>query len=214
MIEKGINVTVSCPKCKKSKDVLIPNFLFENKDSKFIKVNIDSGICCEHQFLIFIKKSGQIIGTESVDSVATLSDKNLKFQNLSLSNIIEKYGRETTLLMLHSVIIERPIILISKESNIKQTRILAKSLNIFFNKTLPQNVKSPFLFSSLTVKEQKLTNSDSDLVITPEGEVENIPWDSISLLFEEEMIDKALNMLDSSLQIEIMDQILEVFVEK
>ncbi|MHA1646917.1 MAG: hypothetical protein ACTSVL_05025, partial [Promethearchaeota archaeon] len=47
-----------------------------------------------------------------------------------------------------------------------------------------------------------------------EGEVENIPWDSISLLFEEEMIDKALNMLDSSLQIEIMDQILEVFVEK
>ncbi|MHA1646525.1 MAG: hypothetical protein ACTSVL_03035, partial [Promethearchaeota archaeon] len=120
MIEKGINVTVSCPQCKKSKDVLIPNFLFENKDNTFIKVNIDPGICCEHQFLIFVKKSGEIIGTESVDSIATLSDKNLKFQNLTLSNIIEKYGREITLLMLHSVIIERPIILISKESNIKQ----------------------------------------------------------------------------------------------
>ncbi|WP_457557461.1 hypothetical protein [Candidatus Harpocratesius sp.] len=206
-MSEEIWLNLECPTCHTPKKVKLPRFIFEKNSNSLKKVQIDSGVCCEHSFVAFISPSLKIVGYEIIDMIADITKKiNRKTQKLTLSQILEKYGEEITLLLFHAVIIETPIIILAhQDSSINQ----AMFLNHFFNQILPSEIKNPFLFSEMQDETQLIGKTDQALVITTENKVKNISWESIPFNFEKELIEKALDILDPEMQIEVMRDALE-----
>ncbi len=67
-------IQVQCPLCQKDQNIKVPNYIFDNKKVGNIKIQIYKGICCEHQFIAFLNKKGEIKGYETIDMNIDLSE--------------------------------------------------------------------------------------------------------------------------------------------
>lgn len=204
-----VPVEVTCPICSTSKKINIPIFLFEKKKTGTIKINVDTNICCAHQFIIFISKSYKVMGYESYDSVIEIGSKKVDKSSITFREILKTFDNTVLLLMFHAVIIECPIVIISSLGGKGQ----AKALNQFFNQILPNKHKSPFLFSSLAIDEHS-SLEEKALVINQNGKIEKISWEKIPFNFERNLIQGATKILDETGQILIMKETInELFMK-
>lgn len=211
-MSEQLSVNIECPnpECKTQKTVKVPSYLFENKKVGLIKIQIHKGVCCDHQFVVFLDKKGGVKGYENIDIQIDLSS----FANRSvgtqvfLKDLLNQYKQIATASMIHAIIIGTPIkILVRNEDN-------SKGINILLNSFLPDDKKQPFLIHSIPEKDFKKAKIEDDLVINPEGYIAQTPWQDIAMNFESSCIQKALDILDDESQAIIIQGEIETLFAK
>lgn len=205
--EQTLEITVECPnsQCKKKKGITVPEYLFSNKKTGTLKVQIHAGICCEHEFIAFVSKKGKVVGYEAIDMSIDLSsiEKSEVQGKVFLRDLLKKYGDYALSSCIHSILLNIPIIFLRK----KTEKSLTSEISHLFNSFLPDRYNQNLIHVSTIwdVDYRKATITDS-LVISPEGLIANAPWANISLDFETQLLSDALSILDDGSQYLVIQQ--------
>jgi hypothetical protein len=211
-VSEQISVNIECPnpECKTQKTVKVPSYLFDNKKVGLIKIQIHKGVCCDHQFVVFLDKKGAVRGYENIDiqiDLTAFANRSVGAQ-IFLKDILNQYKQFAVANMLHALIIGSPIkVLVRNEDN-------SKGMNTLFNSYLPDNKKQPFIIQSIPEKDFKKAKIEDDLVINPEGYIAAMPWQDIAMNYESGLIQKALDILDDESQAIIIQGELETLFAK
>lgn len=202
-------INIQCPTCRTEKSIEVPEDLFLGKKMGLIKVHIEKDICCEHQFIAFFSKSGKNCGYEKLDVAFEL--KIEQHEDLTLRDLLKRYGDYIMSLMLHSTILNIPVVVLHD----KYDRFNhAPGLNMFVNEFLPVKYQSPMLFTSEYDLEFHKHPREDALVISAQNDVENTPWPNIPLDFEKDLIKKALDILDDKMQAILVQEELQKMFDK
>jgi len=210
--EKSVEIKCPVPECNTTKTIKIPEYLFEKKQVGLIKIQIHEGICCQHKFIIFLDRKGGIKGYEQIDMQINLVDLANRTigQQVFLKDLLKMYGEYSVGSIIHSVIMKYPIILLRHTDEKNRAPEINKLLNDF----LPDNFKNPSATLSVEDKEYKKAKIEDSLVINPEGMLAQTPWNDIPLTFEQNVMRKALDILDDESQSVIIQQDLETLMKK
>ncbi|MHA1612589.1 MAG: hypothetical protein ACTSYU_11095 [Promethearchaeota archaeon] len=206
--EEKITIRVECPTCQSSKNIAVPKYLFTNKKMGTLKVQIHTGICCEHGFIAFVAKNGKIRGYESIDMAINISkiEESAIQGKLFMRDLLKKYGDYALTSCLHSVLLNIPICFLRKKTERSKTAEISK----LFNEILPEGHKSTLVqVSTIWDVDYRKAKIEDALIISPEGLIANAPWNEISLIYEKEILYKALEILDDSSQTLIVQQELQ-----
>jgi len=198
-------IQVQCPVCQKEQMIKVPNYIFDNKKVGNIKIQIYKGICCEHQFILFLNKKAEIRGYETIDMNIDLSEveESKSKDKIYLRDILKTYGDFAVSCIIHSLLLNIPIIILRT----KYEGSRASQLTSLFNKFIPKSNNEKMLLVSniLELDYQKAKISDV-LVINPTGIVINTPWKDIQLKFENNIVSEALKIIDDSTQTYIIQE--------
>ena len=200
---------IKCPTCDTEKEINVPDELFGGTKMGLIKVNVEKGICCDHQFIAFFSKSGSNAGYESLDVTFDISTIKTESKDIFLRDLLRDYGDYNLTLMLHAMILNVPVVILHTKYEHKNKAVL---LNIWSSNFLPKEYFVPMLFTSeYDLEYHKHPRTDA-LVIAADLMVENTPWPDIAVTYEKELIKNALSILDDSLQAVIsQEELLKLF---
>lgn len=200
-----IEVSCTCPICKKEAILKIPEDAISKSKGRLFAVHVDEGICCEHQFLTFINtKTLKVIGYQKID-VETSAPTSEPGQSIdSISSIIEDYGLDTVQKILHAMLLKIPILVMHDRS---ETTNRANLLNNFFFPMLPKASYKNYLPFFRTYDSTGFENMG--LLINLEKKLEDTGWAEVSLVFEDYLINKALEFMDAESQQLIIQSELE-----
>ncbi|MHA1519260.1 MAG: hypothetical protein ACTSRK_03670 [Promethearchaeota archaeon] len=203
-------VHIICPMCTKEKDISIPQELFETKKMGLIKIQIEEGICCEHQFIAFFSKSGITTGYEKLDLAINLEKASAAVEKIYFRDLLKLYGDYAVQNVLHSVIIDMPITLLHTKYENKN---LAPIYTRFFAQFFPKKYQNPMVFTWYYDLEYKKKPTYDTFVITTEGYIKNQPWDYIEMMFEKNIIKKAMDIIDDESQNLVIQQEIQKLFE-
>ena len=206
-------IQIQCPVCQNQKKIKVPKYIFDNKKVGIIKIQIYKGICCEHQFILFLNKKGEIKGYENIDMKIDLSEvKESKSKDtIHLRDLLKTYGDYAVSCIIHSLLLNIPIIILRT----KYEGSHASQFTSLFNEILPEssNKKMVLVSNILELDYQKAKIEDA-LVINPTGIVINTPWKDMQLDFENNIVNEALKIIDDSTQTYIiLDAVSKLFKE-
>ncbi|MHA1674526.1 MAG: hypothetical protein ACTSYI_12980 [Promethearchaeota archaeon] len=194
-ISKHVNIV--CPSCNLDKDINVPQELFETKKLGLIKVQVEKGICCDHQFIAFFTQNGSNAGYEKLDFAINLEKTAATVEKVHFRDLLKLYGDYAVQNVLHSVIIDMPITLLHTKYEPKN---LAPLYNRFFAQFFPQKYQNPMLFTWYYDLEYKKKPTYDTFVITTEGYIKNTPWRYVEMAFEKNLIKKAMDIIDDDSQ--------------
>ncbi|MHA1775828.1 MAG: hypothetical protein ACTSWC_03580 [Promethearchaeota archaeon] len=203
--QESIEVMVECPNCKKTKLITVPKYLFSNKKMGTLKVQVHSGICCEHEFIAFVSNNGKVRGYESIDMALDLSkvEKAAVEGKIFLRDLIATYGDYAISSCLHAILCNFPIIFLRSSLEKSKTALISHLLNEF----LPDVYKQTLVQVSTIIESEYQESHIGDcLVISPGGVVAHSPWQDIPLKLEKELLTDALGILDDESQTVVMQQ--------
>jgi hypothetical protein len=207
-VSEQIPVAIQCPnpECKTNKTIQVPSYLFENKKVGLVKIQIHKGVCCDHQFVVFLDKKGGVKGYENIDFQLDLS----QFANRTigtqffLKDLLNQYQQTAVMNILHALIMKYPIsALVGEKDN-------TKAMNSLLISFLPDEWKKPFVVNGISERDFKKAKIEDDLVVNPEGYLAQVPWQDIPLIYENSLVQKALDILDDESQGIIIQQELEM----
>ncbi|MHA1611423.1 MAG: hypothetical protein ACTSYU_05160 [Promethearchaeota archaeon] len=203
--EEKISIIVECPTCQKTKEIGVPKYLFTNKKMGTLKVQIHTGICCEHNFIAFVAKNGKIRGYESIDMAINISkiEESSIQGKLFMRDILKKYGDYALTTCLHSVLLNVPICFLRKKTEKSKTAEISN----LFNEVIPEGFNQNLMqISTIWDIDYRKAKIEGALVISPEGLIANAPWSETPLTFEKEILNRALEILDDSSQTLVVQQ--------
>ena len=204
-------VQIECPTCHFKKDISVPQELFDRKKIGLVKVQIDEGICCDHQFIAFFTKSGANAGYEKLDIALNLETTTIPEEQVYFRDLLKLYGDYAVQNLLHSVIINMPITLLHTKYEPKN---IAPLYTRFFAQFLPKKYQNPMLFTWYYDLEYKKKPTYNTFVITTEGYLENTPWRYMELAFEKNLIKKAMDIMDDESQNLLIQQEFQNLIDK
>ena len=194
------NFEVTCPNCSVVGSINVPTYLFKNKKAGNLKIQVNVGMVCEHEFVVFIARSGKVMGYEAIDVALNLAD----FQNTTeaghifLPDILKIFGKYGVSNQFHAILLNTPIKVIRCEDDFNY----AKPLTTLFNEFLPITYKDQMIIvSNILEKDYKKANIQDVFVFNTTGVVANAPWEEIDLSIENDLIGEALKFLDPKMQI-------------
>jgi hypothetical protein len=212
LMTETIQVPVECPleECRTKKDIQIPAYLFDNKRVGLIKVQVHHGVCCEHQFVVFLDKKGIVKGYEKIDVEIDLSQIQGRTlgPKVFLKDLLQQYKDVAAANMLHAIITNYPVIILTRGIDV------SKAMNKLFNDFLPEKYQIPFIVTSIPEIDFKKAQIENALVINPDGLIANIPWTDIAMTFEASLIKQALEILDDESQAVIIQTEIETLIKK
>jgi len=203
------DIQVQCPTCKKEKMIKVPNYIFDNKKVGNIKIQIYKGICCEHQFILFLNKKAEIRGYETIDMNIDLSEveESRSKDKIYLRDLLKTYGNYAVSCVIHSILLNIPIIILRT----KYEGSRASEFTSLFNKFLPNTPnKKMMIVSNILEMEYQKAKIEDVLVINPTGIIINTPWKDIQLNFENNIVNEALKIIDDSTQTYIIQEAVAV----
>ena len=207
------DIQVQCPTCQKEKMIKVPNYIFDNKKVGNIKIQIYKGICCEHQFILFLNKKGEIRGYETIDMNIDLSvvEASRSKDKIYIRDMLKTYGDYAVSCVIHSLLLNIPIIILRT----KYEGSRASEFTSLFNKLLPDSPnKKILLISNILEMEYQKAKIEDALVINPTGIVINTPWKDMQLDFETNVVHKSLEIIDNTTQTFIIqDAVSNLFKE-
>ncbi len=136
------NVEIKCPTqdCGAVKTIQIPDYLFEKKQVGLLKIQIHQGVCCDHQFIIFLDRKGEVKGYEHIDVQIDLSELSGQTvgQKLYIRDLLKMYSDFAVSNMLHAITLNYPILILRAAGEKNR----ANNINKLFNDYLPENYKN------------------------------------------------------------------------
>ena len=194
------NFEVTCPQCDVAGTINVPTYLFKNKKAGNLKIQVNVGMVCEHEFVVFIARSGKVMGYETIDVALNLAD----FQNTTeaghifLPDILKIFGKYGVSNQFHAVLLNTPIKVLRCDDDFNY----AKPLTTLFNEFLPVTYKDQMIIvSNILEKDYKKAKIDDTFLFNTTGVVANAPWEEIELKLEEDLIVEALKFLDPKMLI-------------
>lgn len=196
-----------CPICGLSKSLNVPEVIFAQKKFGTIKIQVPTGaVCPEHQFIVFVDSKGIIRGYEKIDIQMAMPAAETELEKagvLTLRKLIQLFGLYGIFSMIHSKVFNYPVYII-KDENFKYSEDV---LHAIAEMLLPERYKGDkivhFLeetnYGKIKLKEKKALLMDTDQHIL------QTPWDE-KLKFEENMLKKALEIIDEEEQLVLMQQ--------
>ncbi|MFX1499309.1 MAG: hypothetical protein ACFFBH_17465 [Promethearchaeota archaeon] len=198
-------IQVTCPICSAVKNVEIPEKLFIQKRFNIIKIQIPrGGVCRKHNFIVFVDDKGIIRGYDQIDLLmkSTIQEEQVT-KRFSLHHFIDMFGFYGMLCLVHAKIFNYPAYIIKD----KNSEDFSNSINRIGENLLPETYRGDFNihfleetdYNKIKLREQNAFLMDS------EHRILHIPWQE-KLTFEEEIIKKAIDILDENEQITLIQQ--------
>ena len=196
-----------CPICGLSKSLNVPEVIFDQKKFGTIKIQVPIGaVCPEHQFIVFVDSEGIIRGYEKIDIQMAMPAAETELEKtgiLTLRKLIQLFGLYGIFSMIHSKIFNYPVYIIIDE-NFKYSEDVLHAIS---ETLLPERYKGDkivhFLeetnYGKIKLKEKNALLMDSHQNIL------QTPWEE-KLKFEENLLKKALEILDEEEQLILMQQ--------
>ena len=215
MTESTTVLEVVCPTCGGMKNLNIPSAIFSHKKFGTVKIQVPQlAVCQEHQFLIFVDTKGTIRGYEKIDiQMVTITSKDEKDVpgSINLRKLIQIFGIYGVFSLIHAKIFNYTIYII-KDEDFGYNEDVFNSIG---DAILPDSFKDRKTIYFLNENEidsvkQKKRNA---LVIDTNKYIYQTPW-TTKLKFEEEIIKRALNIINEKEQLELMQQDIAKFIDE
>jgi len=198
---------VTCPICGVTKAIRIPESIFSQKKFGTIKIQVPQmAVCPDHQFIVFVDTKGIVRGYEKIDlqmELPTEETEKEKAGIITLRKLIQKYGLYGVFSLIHAKIFKFPTYLMINDQTEDKTNIM----NLIGNRLLPEQYREgagvEFVLES-DYDKLKLKNKQA-LVIDSHQNILRTPWDE-KLKFEEDLIKKAVEIIDEEEQLLLMQQ--------
>jgi len=173
-------------------------------------------VCDKHPFILFLDNNAIVKGYEKIDFQFDMPIEEEEVEiteeiitKFSINDILKKWGTYILYNLLHGYIFNYPIYILIR----KEIPDLTDSINELFPKFIPTQLNKTGNISSIEFKTYdaiELTE-DKSLLIDPSGIVIQSPWRS-KLKFEEEIVKKALDIIDVQGQNIIIKKEIEKFL--
>ncbi len=210
-------INVKCPVCFSEKIIKLPKTLFQQKKFGNIKVQVSKGLVCDkHPFILFIDNNAVVKGYEKIDFQfdIPIEEEEIELteeiiEKFSLNDILKRWGTYILYNLLHGYIFNYPIYILLR----KEIPDLTDSINELIPKFKPTQLNKTGTISSIEFKTYDAIElaEDKSLLIDPSGIVIQSPWSS-KLKFEEEIVKKALDIIDVQGQNIIIKKEIEKFL--
>ncbi len=213
-------VELTCPTCQTFKKIRIPETIFDQKKFGTIKIQVPPGaVCPDHQFIAFVDTKGIVRGYERIDllmgvSLEEAGDNQSKEElihgDITLKVLINNYGFYGLFSLIHAKIFNYPSYIIKKEESIEDQ----KRIDSFLNNLLPDQYKTMALsihFLDETDLNKIKIKEKNAFLIDSEKNILQTPWVE-KLKFEEELLKKALDIIDNKEQLIIIRQDIAKFI--
>ena len=208
-------IRVTCPICQTEKELNIPEAVFSQKKFGTIKIQVpQNAVCPDHQFIVFVDTKGNIRGYEKIDLQMAIPTEETELEKkgvLTLRKLLQMYGSYGLFSLIHAKIFNYPVyIMINNESE-----DISDVLNTIGDSILPDqykgNVGVDFILES-NYDKVKLKEKNA-LVLDSHKNILNTPWDE-KLKFEEDIIKKAIEIIDEEEQLLLMQQGIAKFINE
>ncbi|MFX1522823.1 MAG: hypothetical protein ACFFCC_04880 [Promethearchaeota archaeon] len=198
---------ITCPTCGEMKNINVPESIFSQKKFGTIKIQVPvNAVCSEHQFIVFVDTKGIVRGYEKIDiQISSLAREfeEEKERRLNLRNLINVFGIYGIFSLIHAKLFNYPIYIIANE----KFEYDEKTLNLVGDILLPKSYggsKTITLLESSDLRNVKINDKDG-LIMDSRQHIFQTPWNT-KLKFEEEIIERALGILDEQEQIKLLRQ--------
>ncbi len=206
---------VKCPTCGIVKNINIPEAIFSQKKFGTIKIQVPiNAVCPKHQFIVFVDTKGIIRGYEKIDlHMVTISPEAEREAEgrINLRNLIQTFGTYGIFSLIHAKIFNYPAYIIKDDSFEYSEEIL----NRVGDGILPENFrgsKTIYLLDEPDISKIKVKDKDS-LIIDTHQHIFQTPWKE-KLKFEEQILKRALEILDEQEQQKLLQQDISRFISE
>lgn len=215
MTESSKCLEVVCPSCGGMKNLNIPSAILSHKKFGTVKIQVPfNAVCPEHQFLIFVDMKGTIRGYEKIDiQMITITSKVEKEVTgpLNLRKLIQIFGIYGVFSLIHAKIFNYTIYILKDEDFEYNEEIF----NSIADAILPvsfRGSKTVYLLEENEIDNIKQKKRNA-LVIDTKQYIYQTPW-GIKLKFEEELIKRALEIIDEQEQLKLMQQDISKLIDE
>ncbi|MFX1587059.1 MAG: hypothetical protein ACFFC1_02795 [Promethearchaeota archaeon] len=198
-------IEVTCPICSSVKVIKVPIRIFTQKKFGTIKIQVpQGGVCKEHQFIVFVDTKGVIRGYDQIDLfMKIIAEKEGETRRFSIKHFIDVYGLYGVFCLIHAKIFNYPAYIIRD----RESEDLSNVINKIGDRLLPeayQGISNVSFLDETDYNKIKLKEKNAFLMDTHQHILQT-PWEE-KLKFEEEIIKKALDILDEEEQMILIQQ--------
>lgn len=208
-------IEVTCPNCGEIKVIRIPEAIFIQKKFGTIKIQIPiNAVCPRHQFIVFVDTKGIIRGYEKIDvQIVSLSHETESevTRSINLRNLIRIFGVYGIFSLIHAKIFNYPSYIL-KEDAFEYSEDL---LNAIGDNILPETYrgnKTIFLLEESDITKIKVKDKNA-LIMDTHQHIFQTPW-TTKLKFEEEIIKRAIEIIDDEEQLKLLQQDIIKFIKE
>jgi len=197
-------IQVTCPDCSIEKNIMVPEKLFIQKKFGIIKIQIpQGGVCREHQFITFIDAKGVIRGYDRIDLLMKTTVEEEEVKRFSLKHFIDIFGLYEVFCLIHAKIFNYPAYIIKD----KFFEDISNILNRISENLLPEEYQGTVSVKFLdeTDYNKIKLNEKHAFVMDSHRHILQTPWRE-KLKFEEEIIKKAIDILNDDEQMIVIQQ--------
>ncbi|MFX0070180.1 MAG: hypothetical protein ACFFAO_03730 [Candidatus Hermodarchaeota archaeon] len=198
---------VTCPICGIEKEINIPETVFGQKKFGTIKIQVPiNAVCSEHQFIVFVDTKGAIRGYEKIDLQMALPTEETEMEKmgiLTLRKLIQIFGLYGVFCLIHAKIFNYPAYIIVIDASDDKSELM----NVIGDNLLPEDYRGKGKVDYLLETDYnkvKLKEKEA-FVIDSHQHILQTPWDE-KLKFEEDLIKKAVEIIDEKEQLLLMQQ--------
>jgi len=206
-------IEVTCPTCFLVKVIKVPMRIFSQKKFGMIKIQVpQGGVCKEHQFIVFVDTKGIIRGYDQIDLLMKkVTEGEDKARRFSIKHFIDIYGLYGVFCLIHAKIFNYPAYIIRD----KESEDFSYVINKIGDRLLPEAYRdtSNVSFLDETDYNKIKLNDKNAFVMDTHQHILQTPWGE-KLKFEEEMIKKALDILDEEEQVILIQQSISKLVRE
>lgn len=207
MVETFKILEVACPSCGKVKNINVPEAIFSQKKFGTVKIQIPvNAVCPEHQFIVFVDIKGIVRGYEKIDIFMSAVSPELEREargRINLRNLIQNFGIYGVFSLIHAKIFNYPSYIIKDDSFEYNEDIL----NRVGDNLLPEafrGSKTIHIFEETDINKIKIKDKNA-LIMDTSQHIFQTPWTK-KLRFEEQIIRRALEIIDEEEQLKLLQQ--------
>ncbi|MFW9968978.1 MAG: hypothetical protein ACFFDF_02175 [Candidatus Odinarchaeota archaeon] len=206
-------IEVVCPGCRKVKNIKIPESVFTQKKFGTIKIQIPiNAVCPEHQFIVFVDTKGIVRGYEKIDILMGKISPETERETvgrLNLRNLIRIFGVYGIFSLIHAKIFNYPFYII-KDNNFKYTENVLNEIGDTLLPDLYKGRKSIHIIDDPDINKIKVKDKNT-LIMDVSQHIYQTPW-TTKLKFEEQIVERALKIIDEEEQFKLLQQDIYNFV--
>ncbi|MGV9199996.1 MAG: hypothetical protein ACOC4M_14410 [Promethearchaeia archaeon] len=195
---------VTCPTCEKVESINVPGSIFKQKKFGTIKIQVPPGAVCKHQFICFVDPKGIIRGYEKIDLMMCRPvevEEETEQDHLNLNTLMQMYGTYGVFSLIHAKIFDFPHVIVREEGCMDISGILNK----IGDSILPEEYRGTTEVQFINPGEVDDFDNDNALLIGKQKQILQTPWQE-KLSFEEDVVQKASEILDEDGQLIILQQ--------
>jgi len=206
---------VVCPTCGEMKNINIPEAVFSQKKFGTVKIQIPiNAVCSEHQFIVFVDIKGKIRGYEKIDihmsTIIPEVEKEVPGA-VNLRNLIQIFGIYGIFSLIHAKIFNYPSYIIKNENLELNEEILNSTGDLILPEAY-RGSKTIHILEETDINKIKVKENNA-LVMDTSQHIFQTPW-PIKLKFEEQIIKRALGIIDEVEQLKLLQQDISKFINE